>query len=462
MNPCVVFGKVELACLVFLVCNCVDVNSQSVTFETLRFEEDYSALRTDSIWPFYSRIKGIHFGRQVFLAFGGDARYQYFKIENEDWGETPESSDGFLLARHLLYANLQLGKHWRVFGQLQNGVAAGKHVVSPVDENILEAHQLFVDYSFKVNNKAGVVVRLGRQEILYGSQRLVSVRNGPNTRQSFDGISSSVNLPNIQLDFFSHCFVQSQSGAFNDHFSRDVRMWGTYLTRTDVPYLNNIDVYYIGLQKLYSHLDDGAGRERRHSFGARIWKNNRRLKYDMEALFQSGRLADDVIRAWTISFNTAYTFDRSRMTPQLGLKTEIISGNRQYDDGIVNTFNPLFPSGAYFGLAALFGPSNLFDVHPYISLSLSRKVTCYLDYDIFWRMEEADGIYTNNNVLIYTGRNNPHKFIGQQFSMTVSYSLCPFASVEAEFKWFDTGKFLKTAGEGKDILFLALTIECIF
>src|SRR5690606_8575861 len=100
---------------------------------------------------------------------GGDARYQYFKIKNEDWGETPESSDGFILARHLLYGSLQTGRHWRIFGQLQSGVALGKQVVSAIDDNKLEIHQLFVDYKFNLTAKLNGDVQLGRQEVLYGS-----------------------------------------------------------------------------------------------------------------------------------------------------------------------------------------------------------------------------------------------------------------------------------------------------
>jgi hypothetical protein len=462
MNSYVAFRKAELACFIFFVCNTVVVNGQSLTFKTLRFDEDYSWLRNDSIWSFYSRIKHLSFGRQVYLSVGGDARYQYFKIENEDWGETPESSDGFLLARHLLYANLQVGRNWRIFGQLQSGVTAGKQVVNSVDENILELHQIFFDYRFNLTSSSRVVVRLGRQEIRYGGQRLVSVRNGPNTRQSFDGISSSISLPNTTLDFFSHYLVRSQRGAFNDDFSSAVKMWGSYMTRMNVPIFGNLDAYYIGFQKPHSQLDDGVGRELRHSFGTRVWKNKGRLKYDVELVFQGGKLADSRISAWTVSFNTSYTFEQSKLTPQFGLKTELISGNRRYDDMMVETFNPLFPSGAYFGLAAPFGPSNLFDVHPSIALSLSSKLTWYLDYDVFWRMEKSDGIYTNNNMLIYTGRDNSHQFIGQQFSTDFLYSICAFASAQAEFKWFDAGQFLKAAGQGKDILFFAFTIQCIF
>ena len=462
MNSYVVFRKMELACFIFFVCNTVVVNAQSPTFKTLRFEEDYSWLRNDSIWSFYSRIKHLPFGRQGHLSLGGDARYQYFKIENEDWGETLESSDGFLLARHLLYANVQVGRGWRIFGQLQSGVTAGKQVVNSVDENILELHQIFIDYRFNLDSKSRVVLRLGRQEVQYGGQRLVSVRNGPNTRQSFDGISTSVIFPNTTLDFFSHCLVRSQRGAFNDNFSSAVKIWGSYITRMNVPVFGNVDIYYIGVQKPHSQLDDGVGREMRHSFGTRVWKNKGRLKSDVEAVFQGGKLADRRIRAWTVSFNTSYTFEHSKFTPQLGLKTEFISGNRRYDDMTVETFNPLFPSGAYFGLAAPFGPSNMFDVHPSVSLSLNRKLTWYLDYDVFWRAEKSDGIYTNNTTLIYTGRGNSHRFIGQQFSTDFLYSFCAFASATAEFKWFDAGPFLKAAGQGKDVLFLAFTIQCIF
>lgn len=65
------------------------------------------------------------------------------------------------------------------------------------------------------------------------------------------------------------------------------------------------------------------------------------------------------------------------------MKTEIISGDKHSDDNHLQTFNPLYPRGAYFGLVALIGPSNLIDIHPSINFTLTEKLGLGFDYDIF-------------------------------------------------------------------------------
>ena len=95
------------------------------------------------------------------------------------------------------------------------------------------------------------------------------------------------------------------------------------------------------------------------------------------------------ISGWTASLNASYKFNEIKLKPELGLKTEIISGDRKVGDDKLQTFNPLFPRGAYFGLAALIGPANLVDVHPSVSLNLSNKINLDIDYDISEGIEQA-------------------------------------------------------------------------
>jgi hypothetical protein len=430
------------------------------SFKVLRYNEDYSNINTDSIPTGYTRMKHLKLWRgNAYLSLGGSARYQFINVENEDWGETPESSDVYGLARHMLHVDFHAGSRWRTFVGFQSSLATEMHDVSPLDENPLELHQAFVDCNIVVYPTSKLTLRLGRQELLYGSQRLVSVRNGPNNRQAFDGIKMLYVSNDYNFDLFYSRFVIARPGSLNDVGESAIRLWGAYLVKYHAPV--NIDLYYLGIDKALAVFDDGAGRENRHSIGTRIWKQSGRLNVDIECLYQFGRLGGNPISAWTASFKSEYKL-AGKINPTIGVKTEVITGDTRYDDGKLNTFNPLFPSGAYFGLAALFGPANLIDFHPSLTLSLSKKIEWNCDYDIFWRHSLHDGIYTNNMHMIYTGRNNSNRFIGSQLSTDVGYSPGRFITISGEFKWFITGRYLDTAGEGKDILFGMLSMEITF
>lgn len=439
--------------------------AQGGAFKSLRYDENYSYLANDTTTNWYHQLKfnPVSRDKQTYFSFGGEVRYQYFYYKNPDWGSSPADNDGFVLTRYLGHVDFHAGKHFRTFVQLQSSLANGLvESPSPVDNNPLDLHQAFVDVSFPINKDNSFIFRLGRQELSYGSQRLVAVREAPNNRQSFDGAKVMFGSKNFKLDAFYSHYVQARPNIFDDAFTSNTQFWGAYAVVNKVPVLQNIDLYYLGITKKTASFDDGTGREARHSIGTRIWKNSATWQYDMEGLYQFGKLGNNNIAAWTASANVSYTFDKLALKPLVGLKTEAISGDRDYNDGKLNTFNPLFPKGSYFGLAALIGPSNLLDAHPYVQISLSKKLTLSEDYDMFWRMSRNDGLYAVNSKLLYSGKNAGSKKIGSQLGTALEYTPNKFLYFRQELTWFSAGDYLKETSPGKDIIMVGTTITLKF
>jgi len=434
---------------------------ESSTFKPLRYDEDYKA---DSNSDWYSKAKHspLSANGNAYISFGGEMRLQYFYAHNDGWGDEPKDKDGYVLSRYLLHTDIHADKHFRAFVQVQSSMANGKTSTSPVDEDPLDLHQAFIDYSTELSPKTKVLFRIGRQELSYGSQRLVAVRDGPNNRQAFDGAKISVMHTDYKLDLFYSHYVAAKKGIFDDGWNKNSQFWGSYLTVNKVPVLQHIDVYYLGLWRSKANFDDGSGRELRHSAGTRIFGKEGGFRYDMEALYQFGDFSNKKIHAWTASANMGYTFTYIKYKPEIGLKTELISGDRKYGDDALQTFNPLFPRGAYFGLAALIGPSNLIDVHPSLSFKLMPKLDWNIDYDVFWRYSLNDGIYAPNTSLMYSGNNSAKRDIGKQLSSEFVYMPNAFLYFRAEFTWFQTGGYLKDVTAGKDILFTGITAQVKF
>ncbi|MDJ1480959.1 alginate export family protein [Cytophagaceae bacterium YF14B1] len=435
------------------------------SFKSLRYEEEYAYLKMDSSRNWYKKTKYLSLSPtgNTYLSFGGDIRYQYFWFKNEDWGDTPQDKDGYILTRYLAHADFRAGKNFRAFVQLQSSLANGKEAEpSPVENSPLNLHQAFIDITLPLNNTDHLTTRIGRQELLYGSQRLVSVREGPNNRQSFDAARLLYEGTDWKADFFYSHSVRAQQQIFADGFTKHTRFWGAYTVVNHIPFLQNADIYYFGLHKQQAAFDDGEGRELRHSIGTRLWNSTNNFRYDLEGVYQFGSFGTKDIHAWTLSANTGYKFSQTKLQPEIGLKAELISGNASYTDNTLQTFNPLFPRGAYFGLAALIGPANLIDIHPSLDLDLTPKLIFGVDYDVFWRYSQHDGIYAPNVSLIYSGKDISDKFIGQQFITDLVYTPNNFLYFRGELTWFAAGDFLKAAGTGKDILFSAATIQLKF
>ncbi|RFZ90695.1 hypothetical protein D0C36_17180 [Mucilaginibacter conchicola] len=444
---------------------CSTCLAQNAPFKSLRYDENYSYLGRDTAADWYSRLKfnPLSKDKTVYLSFGGEVRYQYFHFTNQDWGEAPVDKDGFILSRFLGHVDLHVGKHFRTFVQLQSSLADGEaETPSPVDQNPLELHQAFMDYAFYTKPEGSLTFRLGRQELSYGSQRLVAVREAPNNRQSFDGAKLMYGRKQLKLDLFYSYYVPAKPNIFDDAVNKGTKFWGAYAVINKVPLLQNIDVYYLGINKRTAVFDDGKGVETRHSIGARVWANAPALQYDIEGLYQFGDFAGGDISAWTLSANISYGFEQTKLKPRIGFKTEAISGDRSKGDGRLNTFNPLFPKGAYFGLAALIGPYNLLDMHPYLELSISKRLLLSADYDLFWRMNKNDGLYAVNGRLLYSSKDGAAKKIGGQLGGELNYSPSKYLSLRQEVTWFVAGDYLKQAGPGKNILMTGTTVTLKF
>ncbi|NUY81492.1 alginate export family protein [Flavobacterium sp. MAH-1] len=457
-----------IACFLMVFIGCVASAQQSPDFKSMRFDEDYSTVNDSTFGSkWYSRMKHLNLSenRRSYLSFGGDVRYQYFYVENENWGDSPEDHDGYILSRFLFHADLHLGKRVRFFVQTQSSLAEGRLDPSPVDQNPLELHQGFADFGLLENptQKTALLLRIGRQELSYGSQRLVAVREGPNNRQSFDGAKAMLKVANFKADFFYTHYVRASDDIFDDESNDSRQFWGSYFRYDKIPYIGTTELYYLGLYRESVAFDSGiTGNETRHSVGMRLANQIGGWRYDLEGVYQFGRFAMTDISAWTASVNTAFRFNSLKFKPEIGLKTEIISGDRDVTDDKTQTFNPLFPRGAYFGLAALVGPSNLIDVHPSISFNIAEGLDWTIDYDAFWRFSEQDGLYAPNASLIYPAGDSGEKEIGQQLATDFTWDANAFLSFRAEFTWFKAGKYLQSVTPGNDIIFTGLTMQLQF
>ena len=435
---------------------------QNPVFQKLRYDDDVTYLK-DSARNWYEKIKYIPLGKndKYYANIGGEAKLQYTYTVNDKWGDDSDEGDGYLLSRYLLHADVHLGI-FRTFVELQSSLANSKTDPSPVDENQLDFHQFFLDIDFIKKENQQLTLRSGRQEMLYGSQRLIAVREGPNSRLAFDAVKLFYKNNNWQTDAFYTHPIANKPGTFNDPFNENAQFWGSYTVIHKVPFIQNIDFYYLGLWKSRTVFDDVTGEENRESIGTRIWKNKGNWKYDIEGLYQFGNINAKTISAWTLSSFACYTFENVKFSPEIGLKTEIISGDKNTGDNRLETFNPLYPRGAYFGLVALIGPSNLIDIHPSINFTLTDKLGLGFDYDIFWRQTISDGLYAPNMQLLYSGENTTERFIGSQLISNLEYTANDFLSLTLETGWFNAGSFLKEVGTGKDYFYAALTAQFKF
>ena len=467
-NGCCFFYSLLMAFCPLIMASAICVAQSLPAFRPIRYEEDYSFLRTDTGSTWYPEFKYMPLNKtgNTFLSVGGDLRTRFTVSRNEKWGGAPVAKDAYWVNRALVHTDLRIDKRFRFFLQLQSGFVNGRNeqmTVLPVEHNELEVHQLFAEVGL-LKDPGQLILRVGRQEMACGSLRLVAARDYPNVRRAFDGARLLFRKNSIQSSIFYHRVVEDKKWAFDDKvLSPGIEFWGWYNTASGIPFLQNIELYYLAMDKEQSQWNDVQGHEQRTTIGTRVFGKGEKLTYDFEGIYQFGHIAESKIRgAWSVSSNLYVMPGSLKFQPKLGLKAELISGDIRSGDGVVQSLNPFFPNGGYFGLPGIIGPTNLFDLHPSVSIKPGKKITLGADYDIFWRLSKNDGIYGPASNMIYPAGESDARFIGHQLGVDLNYDPNAYLNFLVNPYWFWPGSFIKEKSAGKTIFLIYILAQVKF
>ena len=384
---------------------------------------------------------------------GAEVRQEYEWFDNEEWGAEIPDDSGYWLQRYMFHGDARLSRRVRLYGELKSGLEVGR-AGGPrgSDEDRLDLHQAFVDVSY-----GPMTIRVGRQELVFGSQRLISARDGPNVRQAFDGGDAVLQRGRWRVDGFATRYVSTETGVFDDSPDTGRSLWGIYAVRSGAQDPGKgVDLYYLGYRRKSARFDQEQGREIRHSWGTRVWRTAGIVDYNFEAIVQTGEINDIVIRAWGIASDTGRRFAAAPGRPRLALRANITSGDRDRSDDRLGTFNPLFPRGGYFGLIASAGPSNEMDLHPLVITNPRDNVTVTTGWLFFWRHRLDDGIYTTSGNLLRSAASGNSRFVGQSPGVEVLWQATRQLSVLGNASLFTAGPFIRESGPAETIRFLAV------
>jgi len=435
---------------------------------TVRYDENYSYLRDPAArsGAWWEPLKYIPLSKSgdVYLTLGGETRLRYELLRNDNFGEGPQDHDGYLWLRAMPMADLHAGEYLRVFGELISAFAVDREPSKrTIDENQLDLLQAFADVRLPLSGPdAHATVRGGRQMLKYGSERIISNRYGPNVLQTFDGVKAFAESGLWRVDAFWVRPVESDLEVFDDQTDQRA-LWSFYLTRHfDSAKQNGLDAYYIGYDNDEAVFNQGTGKEERHSLGTRIFGHASGWDWNVEGLYQFGSFGSGDVSAWTVGSDTGYTFSNFSWTPRLSLKANIISGDDDPSDADLQTFNPLFPKGKYFGEIGLIGPYNLMNLHPTIRVDPSETWSVSAAAVFYWRQNTHDGIYDNGGNLLRSDGSTSARYIGTQMELVVNYH--PFRTLEFEMavSRLAAGDYIKATGQSDDAYFVSMEIKFVF
>jgi hypothetical protein len=439
-------------------------------FQVQRFKEDYSGLRDlESIpardWADRLKFIPLNDSRSLWLSVGGQGRLRYEGFSNFNFGGPADDDDGaYILYRGFLWGDVHLGDHFRIFaeGKLANvedrDLVGGRRTL---DTDVADMQNAFAEFSFETDNGLDIFVRGGRQELLYGKQRLISPLDWANTRRTFTGVVGGVAGDGWKVDAFWTQPVPVKKYDFNDA-DNNQDFWGIYANATNVADSTiNLDAYFLG-----QHISRSSGGNiDRLTIGGRLFGPlmDTGLKYDLEGAYQFGELGDPDISAFFVSSELNYTFKEVGWTPWVAVGFDYASGDSDPTSGDAETFNQLFPLGhAYLGFIDVVGRQNNIAFRISGKVTPRKKLWFKADLHTFWVAEEEDALYNAGGGVVRAGSSSAGSFIGVELDLTAGYTFNHRTKALFGYSHFFASDFIEDTGTSDDIDFWYAQVQYTF
>jgi len=437
-----------------------------------RFNEDWSVLRgvdLDTTDDFWDRLKFIPLtsDQNVWLTIGGQARERGEYFRQYLFGNSePKQSDGYLLSRYRLSADLHLTRYFRMFAEGRSAFAldrdlAGGRTTSYVDE--VDLMNGFADIMIPLGQQASVTLRGGRQELIFGSQRLVGPGDFTQVPRAFEGGAAIGQIAGWTITPFWAQPVVVDKYRFNQSTS-DQELFGVFGTGPLHVVAVNLDLYWLDANNKTATFNGTVGREHRHTLGGRVWGKigATGLDFEVEGAAQFGTVGRGDVATSMFTTVLGYTLPVPRLSPRVYLEFDYASGDDR-PGGNVGTFNPLYPNGhSYLGYIDYIGRQNLISPNAGVSVSPIRDLTLSLQQYFFWRASDHDAIYNKSGGVLRPATGTTARYVGAETDVLATYNLTHHIQGYAGYSHFSTGEFIEKTGKDKDSDFYYLAIQYTF
>jgi hypothetical protein len=423
-----------------------------------RWQEDWSVLANPAVprEPLDS-LKYIPlsaYDPKTYLSLGADLRLRYESNDAVNFGVANTPSQSYLISRLEAHADLRIADQIQVFMQLQSDYAPGKTIITPVDQDRLGLEQAFITLTEPL--AAGTIkLRVGRQQFAFDLQRFVSVRDGPNVRQSYDALWADYEINQWRFISFYSQPVQNRNTQTFDDYSSSHLTYGGFRVERKLANFGKLSSYLSHFKQDNASFPSVSGNERRNIFDIRFAGKVAAIDWDVEVMGQVGQIANKIIRAWALGSLAGYTFENIIWKPRLSIQCDAASGNHNPTGNTLGTFNPLFPNGEYVTLSGYTGYTNFIHLKPSLTLKPHPSLTAMLAVAGQWRETTADAVYTQPDIPVHGTVGRGGRYTGTYFQARLDWQISHHITSALEVVRFNIANAIRQAG-GRDSTYAGL------
>jgi Alginate export len=437
-----------------------------------RFNEDWSSLagldlsKTDDFWD---RVKYIPLtsDESVWLSIGGQYRGRVEYFDQFQFGNSaPKRSDTYYLSRLRLNTDLHVTPYFRAFIEGRSSLSVDRDLAGRNTSFFYDQVDLmngFVDFIIPFSKETSLTLRGGRQELIFGSQRLVGPGDFLQVPRAFDGVAPIARIGNWTFTPFWTQVVITDKYEFNKS-NTDRQFFGVFSTGPAHILPMNVDLYGLGVNSRGISINGTAGREERYTLGARAWGKIPETNFDfeVEGAGQFGRVGRGNVGAGMFTAVLGYSLPVKRLSPHVYLEFDYASGDKN-PGGNVNTFNQLFPNGhAFLGYIDYIGRQNIISSSGGVSVTPVRDLTLTLQQYFFWRATVRDALYNKSGGVLVPGGATRARYVGAETDLLANYNFTRHLLGYVGYSYFYTGEFIDKSGRHKNSNFVYAALQYTF
>ena len=383
----------------------------------------------------------------AWLRLRGEFRERMEGFDGFGFNSTRE--DLYWLSRLRVNAALTPSKSLSFQAQVQDA-RVGKKTVGPTGAPFKAAMDLRMAFADVGATSGPVTVRAGRQELVYGEQRLIGHVSWLNAARTFDGVRATIRSKPFSVDIFATSVVRILDGEF-DKSGAGNRFAGVYGSTTKLIPSATVEPYVLIKRDVNLRAEAGAfGTLKETTTGVRVaGRLPARLDYGVEMAMQRGSLGTDDISAWAGHWQLRESFP-GRAAIKLTGEYNFASGDSDPADNVRGTFEQLYPTPHdKYGLADQIGWKNVHHARAGFEITPIKGLPFTANYHSWWLAEEKDAIYNAGSAVVArvaAGAIDRH--VGQEIDVQVSRALTPQIQAAAGYAHISPGAFLKEATPG--------------
>ncbi len=375
------------------------------------------------------------------IKFSGQVRFRS-EVDGRDFSNDSDLNS-YTLLRTRFGAEIQPLPDVGVFVQIQDSRAFGQEPGTLANTANLDVHQAYFQISNLWNKP--IRLRVGRQEWVYGAERLIGAVGWSNVGRAFDGILWTFGRQN-KLDLFATIINESSTpvpgpatpASVRGRNDEDNRFFGAYYKYRNNPKYN-FDVY--GLYELnVKETVPGEHDVSRATLG--IYNKGNlpcNFNFETELGLQFGKRRGQDVSAFMLTGSVGYTF-QSAKKPSLRVGYDYLSGMAADDDDY-KVFDTLFATNHKF-----YGFMDYF-----INVPVNTNGQGLQDFMVKAKIPFAAKWNLNAHFHNFRAAKGDEKNFGNELDLILNYKYNSVASFVFGLAFFVPGELMERAFDNSDI-----------